>query len=144
MARVLHNPLAGSVGPEWGPSSGSSGAAEFHRRLPGYRATPLVPAPLLAARFGVGNVLVKDESNRYGLPAFKMLGASWAAYCLLVERLGRSPVWRTIDDLAAAFAPLRPLELVTATDGNHGRAVARVARLFGLGARVFVAEGTAP
>ena len=154
MARVVRNPLAGPLGrlgplagPDGGPSSGSSsssGAADFHRKLPGYRATPLVPAPGLAARFGVGHVLVKDESNRYGLPAFKMLGASWAAYCLLIERLGVEPSWVTVEDLAAAFAPLRPLELVTATDGNHGRAVARVARLFGLDARVFVAEGTAP
>ena len=145
MARVLRNPLVVAIDDVPGaPGPAASGAMDFHRRLPGYHATPLVIAPGLAARLGVGQVLVKDESNRYGLPAFKMLGASWAAFCLLVSRLGRVPTWATIDDLAAAFAPLRPLELVTATDGNHGRAVARVARLFGLGARVFVAEGTAP
>jgi diaminopropionate ammonia-lyase len=145
MARVLRNPLAGAIdGVLAGSWTTSSGAMAFHRRLPGYHATPLVAAPRLAARLGVGQVLVKDESNRYGLPAFKMLGASWAAYRLLTSRLGRAPAWATIDDLAAAFAPLRPLELVTATDGNHGRAVARVGRMFGLGARVFVAEGTAP
>ena len=89
-------------------------------------------------------MLVKDESSRFGLPAFKFLGASWATYRLLVTRLGSEPDWATLDDLAAAFAPLGPLTLVTATDGNHGRAVARMARLLGLGARVFVAEGTAP
>lgn len=142
----MHNPLAGPVSASASAAAGGAagGAAGFHQRLPGYQATPLVAAPALAARFGVGRVLVKDESNRYGLPSFKMLGASWAAYCLLVDRLGHVPTWDTIDELAAAFAPLAPLELVTATDGNHGRAVARVARLLGLGARVFVAEGTAP
>src|SRR5215470_18381621 len=50
----------------------------FHRSLPGYRPTPLVDMPELAATLGVARVLVKDESERLGLPAFKILGASWA------------------------------------------------------------------
>src|SRR5215211_277719 len=60
----------------------------FHRRLPGYEETPLVDAPGLADALGVGKVLVKDESSRLGLPAFKVLGASWAVYRALEERLG--------------------------------------------------------
>lgn len=94
---------------------------DFHRTLPGYRPTPLVDVPLLAADLGVGQVLVKDESCRLGLPAFKVLGASWA--CTRV--LERSP--------AAAF--------VAATDGNHGRAVARMAAHLGTSATVFVPAG---
>src|SRR5215218_3671081 len=50
----------------------------FHRRLPGYEETPLVDAQKLASALGVGKVFVKDESSRLGLPAFKVLGASWA------------------------------------------------------------------
>src|SRR5215211_3261106 len=114
----------------------------FHRRLPGYEETPLVDAPGLADALGVGKVLVKDESNRLGLPAFKILGASWAVYRALEERLpeGTFGDWETVEELKERLEPLRPLNLVAATDGNHGRAVARVARLLGLGAKIFVPE----
>ena len=74
--------------------------------------------PALAAELGVGRVLVKDESQRLGLPAFKVLGASWAC-------------WQVLRRLPGA-------ELVTATDGNHGRAVARMAKHFGVTSTVFV------
>ena len=98
----------------------------FHRSLPGYAPTPLVDAPALALAWGVGRVWLKFERERFGLPAFKFLGASWAARALLGE------------------PPYDPaLELVAATDGNHGRAVARVARLAGIGATILVPAGTA-
>ena len=115
----------------------------FHRRLPGYRPTPLRDAPGLAERLGVARVLVKDEAERLGLPAFKMLGASWATYRALVERLGHKPgPWQTVPELARHLDPLRPLTLATATDGNHGRAVARMAALLGFEARIRVPSGT--
>jgi diaminopropionate ammonia-lyase len=111
----------------------------FHRRLPGYEETPLVDAPKLAGALGVGKVFVKDESNRLGLPAFKVLGASWAVYRALEERLGEDfGDWEEIWELEEHLEPSLPLSLVAATDGNHGRAVARVARLLGLGAKIFV------
>ena len=114
----------------------------FHRRLLGYEPTPLVDAPALAHALGVGKVLVKDESSRLGLPAFKVLGASWAVYRTLEERLpeGTFGDWETVEELKEKLEPLRPLNLVAATDGNHGRALARVAQLLGLGARIFVPE----
>jgi diaminopropionate ammonia-lyase len=117
----------------------------FHRRLPGYKETPLVDAPGLADALGVGKVLVKDESSRLGLPAFKVLGASWAVYRALEERPpgGTFGDWETFEELKEKLEPLRPLNLVAATDGNHGRALARVARLLGLGARIFVPEDMA-
>jgi diaminopropionate ammonia-lyase len=116
----------------------------LHRRLPGYAVTPLRDAPPLAGANGVGRVWVKDESSRLGLPAFKLLGASWAAYRALVERLGRDPEpWASLDELRRTLGPLRPLTLATATDGNHGRAVARMAALLGLDADVYVPKGTA-
>ena len=119
-------------------------SAEFHRRFPGYAPTRLVDAPGLAAELGLASVSVKDESQRLGLPSFKILGASWAVYQLLVRRLGHDPEWRDLDELRTALAPLGPLTLVAATDGNHGRAVAHMARLLGYAARVFVPVGTAP
>jgi diaminopropionate ammonia-lyase len=118
-------------------------AAAFHRGLPGYEPTPLRAAPILAAAAGVKAVLVKDESHRFGLPAFKVLGASWAAFRALSARLDHaSPAPSSLAGLAAALAPQHPLALATATDGNHGRAVARVAAWLGLAARIFVPAGT--
>jgi diaminopropionate ammonia-lyase len=125
--------------------TGGSGPSPlaFHRRLPGYLPTRSRSLPGLAARLGVGQILVKDESSRLGLPSFKVLGASWAAYRALCARLGHEPEWRTIKELTDAFSPLRPLSLRTATDGNHGRAVAWFARQAGLDAYVLVPAGTA-
>jgi len=132
----------GSEGRE-GPES----PLEFHRRLPGYAPTPLVEAEGLARQLGVGKLWVKDESSRCGLPSFKILGASWATY----KALGRLPgmhlqlrPWQNIADLAEQLTPLRPLTLVAATDGNHGRAVARMAALLGLEALIFVPADMAP
>ena len=128
------------------PANARPGAAvhAFHQRLPGYAPTPLRDMPALADACGVGRVLVKDESSRLGLPAFKILGASWATYRVLCDRLGEEPSWSTLDDLAAVVADrLGPLRLVAATDGNHGRAVARMAKLLGLSATILVPDGTA-
>jgi len=102
-----------------------SAATEFHRELAGYEPTPLIEAPQLAREWEVGAVRLKFERRRFGLPAFKFLGASWA-----VRRLLGEPPY------AAGQT------LVTATDGNHGRAVARVARLHGLAATILVPAGT--
>ncbi|GHH29065.1 diaminopropionate ammonia-lyase [Lentzea cavernae] len=92
---------------------------DFHARLPGYAPTPLTELPALAAELGIGRLFVKDESSRLGLPAFKALGASWAVHRVLRHRTGQ-------------------VTLTTATDGNHGRAVARMARLHGQRAHIFV------
>lgn len=130
--RVVANAMRGPTP----PCPDASGVRAFHLQLPGYEPTPLVDAPALAARAGVGRVLVKDESNRMGLPAFKILGASWATYRALLDELGLG-VGETLDDLASK---LRGSDLVvrTATDGNHGRAVAHMARRLGLPAEIFV------
>ncbi len=81
--------------------------------------------PSLAQRWGVGSVLVKNESSRFGLPAFKALGASWAVARLLVHRAGLGEADLRLDQLRR-LAQAAPMTLVAATDGNHGRAVARV------------------
>jgi diaminopropionate ammonia-lyase len=96
-------------------------ALAFHRGLAGYAPTPVRPLPRLAGELGLGAVLVKDESARMGLPAFKILGASWA-------------VERTLRDGRGTHT------LVTASAGNHGRAVAHAAAQRRLGCRVFLPE----
>jgi diaminopropionate ammonia-lyase len=117
----------------------------FHRSWPDYQPTPLREAPAAARRLGVASVLVKDESMRLGLPSFKILGASWATYRVLCQRLGvdpaETPSW---DGLAAQVAGKADLTLVAATDGNHGRAVARMARLLGLAAHILVPADMVP
>jgi len=103
----------------------SGDAAAFHRALSGYAPTPVHRLDGIAAELGVGDVQVKDESSRLGLPAFKILGASWA-----VERALRDePAVRT---------------LVAASAGNHGRAVAHAAALRGLACRVYLPERSLP
>lgn len=97
----------------------SSDARAFHAGLPGYRSTPLRALPAAAAALGLGAVSLKDESDRLGLPAFKVLGASWAVERTLRER----PDVHT---------------LVAASAGNHGRAVAHEAARRGLDCRVFL------
>ncbi len=140
-ASILRNPLRSAAVASQGQSSPE--VLAFHRKLPGYEPTPLVAAPALAASLGLDALLVKDESSRLGLPAFKMLGASWATYCALVERLGHEPsAWTDLAELAERCAPLGPLRLVAATDGNHGRAVARMAALLGYDASILVPTGT--
>jgi diaminopropionate ammonia-lyase len=94
-------------------------AEAFHRSLPGYRPTPVRDLPQIGAELGLAAVAMKDESTRLGLPAFKVLGASWA-----VERLLREQ-----SDVHT---------LVAASAGNHGRAVARVAALRRLRCRVYL------
>lgn len=100
-------------------------ARAFHQSLPGYAPTPVRELPAIATELGIAAVLLKDESDRLGLPSFKVLGASWAVERALRER----PDVHT---------------LVAASAGNHGRAVARVAAMRGLRCRVFLPARSAP
>src|SRR6185437_2606386 len=121
---IVVNP---SRDPTWTGTRPPAAARDFHRSIPGYAPTRLAVLPDLARKLGVARLLAKDESNRLGLPAFKALGASWAIHRALRER-----------------PPTGPVTIVTATDGNHGRAVARFARQFGHRAAIFVPDGIHP
>ncbi|MDQ3119980.1 MAG: diaminopropionate ammonia-lyase [Verrucomicrobiota bacterium] len=116
----------------------------FHQGFDRYAPTPLVDAPELARLLRVKQVHLKVEAHRLGLPAFKILGASWAVYRAVRARLGvELDEWRTLEELAGLLAPFRPMTLAAATDGNHGRAVAHMAALLGFAARIYVPAGTA-
>jgi diaminopropionate ammonia-lyase len=123
-------------------SATAAKVGQFHAKLPGFAPSRLVSAAGVAAELGLRRVWVKDESERAGMPSFKILGASWASYKALEKHLGGFDPWDTIADLSRQLIPHRPLSLAAATDGNHGRAVARMARLLDLGARIFVPTGT--
>lgn len=118
------------------PSQHLPDVVRFHQRFPGYAPTALVGLPALARDAGVGAVYVKNESDRCGLPAFKILGASWGTYRAVTKRLDL-PLGTTLDALHQALSA-SPLTLHAATDGNHGRAVARMAALFGITAEIYV------
>jgi diaminopropionate ammonia-lyase len=116
----------------------------FHRWLPGYAPTPVVDLPEMARALGLGSVTAKIETERFGLPAFKILGASWAIYRELCRRVpGIEQRWETLDDLREAISPLGDVTFVAATDGNHGRAVAHMASLLGQRAHILVPAGMA-
>ena len=141
---IFVNPAARAAVPTdvLGPTT--SEPWEAHRSLPGYVATALHSCPQLATLLGVKSVLVKDESERLGLPSFKILGASWAALTEVQHAWcppSSEPV--TLRSVAAALDRVQGRGLVAATDGNHGRGVARIATLLGLSATILVPAGTA-
>lgn len=107
------------------PRGSHADVLAFHRSLPEYAPTPLHECAGLARSLGVGALYVKDESRRFGLNAFKGLGASWA-----LERLRRAGGGSTT--------------VAAATEGNHGRAVAWAARRLGLPAVIFIPAHAAP
>ena len=101
------------------------GTLAFHEKIPGYAPTPLAHLPGLAVELGLASIHVKDEAHRFGTKAFKALGASYALH---------------------RFLEVNPGDHVfcTASDGNHGLAVAWSARLFDRKAEVFMPAGTVP
>ena len=118
-------------------------ARDLHARLPGYEPSPLLDVPELAGELGIGRVWLKDEHGRFGLPSFKPLGAAWALCCAVAERLGDEAPPSDPAALRERARAHDPMRVVCATDGNHGRAVAHVAALLGIGADVLVPAGTA-
>jgi diaminopropionate ammonia-lyase len=118
-------------------------AGRFHRSMPGYEPSPVADAPGVAAQLGLRRLVVKLETQRFGLPSFKILGASWATCRALSRHAGRDEPVSTFDELRELAATLGPLTLVAATDGNHGRAVAHMARVLGLEARILMPGHTA-
>ncbi|CAI7656891.1 unnamed protein product [Penicillium bialowiezense] len=112
------------------------GLTQFHQSFPKYAPTTLVELPGLAKDIGVRSVFVKDESNRFGLPSFKVLGASWGCFRAVAAQLGLSATV-SLPELSRQ-AQDASVVLTTASMGNHGRAVALMARLLSIEARIFV------
>lgn len=118
---------------------------EFHRSFPMYRPTPLACLKCTAREMGLGAVYVKDESYRFGLNAFKVLGGSYAMGNWLAEKLGTDISRVTYEKLTAPETKERLGEItfVTATDGNHGRGVAWTANRLGQKSVVYMPKGSA-
>ncbi len=119
-------------------------AYKFHRSLPGYRPSPLVRLSGLAGYLGINQLLIKDENLRFDLKAFKVLGASYAMAKCLGEVIGLKDDELTYNNIIAQKSAYHHLTFVTATDGNHGRAVAWTAKLFGCKSVVYMPKGSSP
>ena len=119
---------------------------DYHRSYPMYRPTPMACMTQTARALGLGQLYVKDESHRFGLNAFKVLGGSYAIGCYLAQQLGMDPGEITYDILMdpALREKLGKITFITATDGNHGRGVAWTAARLGMESVVYMPRGSAP
>ena len=121
----------------------ASAAAELIKEWPGYAPTDLVSLGGLARRLGIGSLLVKDESSRFGLGSFKALGGAYSVYLLvasMVEKAtGERPKLASL--LEGEHEQLTSkITVVSCTDGNHGRSVAWGALLFGCDCRIYMPD----
>ena len=128
----------------FGPESAKK-ARGFHQSFPEYKETPLANLGTLAKELGVASIHVKDESYRFGLNAFKVLGGSYTIGNYIAKKLG-------VDISELPYAKLVSTEVkekigqitfVTATDGNHGRGIAWTANRLGQKSVVYMPKGSA-
>ncbi|MDU2198577.1 MAG: diaminopropionate ammonia-lyase, partial [Peptostreptococcaceae bacterium] len=116
----------------------------FHESIPQYERTPLVKLENLAKMLGVKGVYLKDESYRFGLNAFKVLGGSFAMAKYMADKLGKDiselPYEKLISD--EVRNELGDITFFTATDGNHGRGVAWTANKLKQKSVVYMPKGS--
>lgn len=119
-------------------------ARTFHESFPQYTTTPLVRLNHMASFLGVGEVYVKDESYRFGLNAFKVLGGSFAMARYIADKTGKDVSQLPYDVLVSdqLREEFGQATFFTATDGNHGRGVAWAANRLGQKAVVHMPKGT--
>ena len=128
--RLFINPAHGTPGSVVLPEAGFRRARAAIAAWPGYALSPLVCLPGAASAAGLGALVVKDETARFGLGSFKALGGAYAVAEALADARARTP--------DGAFT------VTAATDGNHGRAVAWGARLAGAACVIFLHEAVSP
>jgi len=116
----------------------------FHESFPEYSLTPLRNLEKLSYYLGVAGIYVKDESYRFGLNAFKVLGGSFAMANYLAQRLGKDI--RQLDYNALVSDETRKqlgeITFATTTDGNHGRGVAWTANRLKQKSVVYMPKGS--
>ncbi len=119
-------------------------ARAFHQSFPQYEVTPLAHLVHMADYLGIKDFFVKDESYRFGLNAFKVLGGSFAMASYIAEKLGKDVSEITYDVLTSPELKeeLGQTTFYTATDGNHGRGVAWAANKLGQRSVVHMPKGS--
>src|SRR6267378_7994459 len=127
-----------------GPRTTAVRPSAFHATMPRYAITPVVDLTKLTTSCGVARIAVKNEQERLGLPSFKPLGSSWALHeRVRVEKDLHAETLIPFSGLRTLVARLGPPTLCTASDGNHGRAVAALAEALGCGCVVFLPADSA-
>jgi len=139
-------PTKGGVDVSFLSLSEAGKARKFHSGFPQYKTTPFLSLPNLAQHLGISHLFVKDESHRFGLNAFKVLGASYGIARYLAKRLGRDVEEVSVSELCSPDVrrQLGDITFATATDGNHGRAVAWTAQQLGQKSVVYMPKGSDP
>lgn len=145
LVHLSHKNKAGAISTACFGLKQAKKVRSFHQSFAEYSVTPLVQLKDLAAELGVQGIYVKDESYRFGLNAFKVLGGSYAIAREIGSRLGLAEEELSLPRLLQQDVQERlgKLTFVTATDGNHGRGVAWTAQRLGHRAVVFMPKGTA-
>lgn len=117
---------------------------KFHESFDVYSKTPLARLDNLAKHLGVSNIFVKDESYRFGLNAFKVLGGSYAIGRFIAKELGNDISEMDFQTLRSEETKKKigQITFTTATDGNHGRGVAWAAQQLGQKAVVYMPKGS--
>ena len=120
-------------------------ARRFHGTFSEYKETPLVSLEKLAEKLNVKSVYLKDESFRFGLNAFKVLGASYAIANEIGGRIGQDITELSAEKILSKETKdaIGDITFVTATDGNHGRGVAWTANQLGQKSVVYMPKGSA-
>lgn len=145
MSSIFINKSAAQAVVDGQSTTAASQVLNFHQKLPHSEQTPLHSLLKVAKELQLGHVFVKDESNRFGLPSFKILGASWAVFRAVAQRLRLDPAAFMDDNHGSEFwarlgtmARAEGLSLVSCTEGNWGRAVSRMAKYIGIPAKIYV------
>lgn len=115
---------------------------EFHQTLPNYSKTPLIELNDLSKRLNIKSFQIKDESKRFNLNAFKSLGASYAMAKIIASKTANDTSNMDYKLFSQHKNIIKEMTFVTATDGNHGRAVAWAAENYGCQARVYLPKDT--
>lgn len=120
-------------------------ARKFHNTFSMYQETPLVSLQNLAEKLQVKSIYLKDESKRFGLNAFKVLGASYAIANEIGRRIGKEITELSAESILSKETKekIGDITFVTATDGNHGRGVAWTANKLGQKSVVYMPKGSA-
>lgn len=121
-----------------------SKAQTFHASFPEYQPTPLANLQQLASKLNIGGIYVKDESYRFGLNAFKVLGGSFAIGQYIAKQLGKDISQLDYQEIVSEQTrqQLGNITFATTTDGNHGRGVAWTANRLQQNSVVYMPKGS--
>ena len=136
---IISNPFRDS---SYTARMNSDECRKFHESLPNYSHTPLIDLGDYSKQLNLKSIQIKDESRRFDLNAFKSLGASYAMAKIIVSKVNNNQSDLDFNSVMQQSDAIKDVTFATATDGNHGRAVAWCAENYGCKAIVFLPKDT--